>query len=84
MTFGSCSSPARIIAGSPGSSCCSPKISIDTKTSVGTIVAEAPDEEARTSRASASARRRRGAPSSGPVTRSSPSGMLRTPLSLAL
>ena len=45
MTVGSCSSPARILAGSPGSSCCRPKISIDTKTSVGTIVASAPDEE---------------------------------------
>src|SRR5574337_1224500 len=39
MTAGSCSSPARIIAGSPGSSCCKPKISIETTTSVGTIVA---------------------------------------------
>ena len=33
--FWSRSSPARITAGSPGSSCCSPKISIETKTSVG-------------------------------------------------
>ena len=48
-TVGSCSSPARIFAGSPGSSCCRPKISIDTKISVGTIVAEALDEVARTS-----------------------------------
>src|SRR4051812_9779299 len=38
MTVGSWSSPARIIAGSPGSSCCRPKISIDTSTSVGTMV----------------------------------------------
>src|SRR6185437_9670075 len=39
MTVGSRSSPARIIAGSPGSNCCSPKIRIDTKNSVGTICA---------------------------------------------
>src|SRR5664280_3241310 len=39
MTVGSCSSPARIFAGSPGSSCCSPKSSIDTRISVGRIVA---------------------------------------------
>src|SRR6476620_756209 len=39
MTFGSRSSPARMTAGSPGSSCCNPKISIETKTSVGRIVA---------------------------------------------
>src|SRR5450432_2542576 len=39
MTVGSCSSPARIMAGSPGSSCCRPNTSIDTSTSVGTMVA---------------------------------------------
>src|SRR5688572_32765259 len=39
MTFGSRSSPASTIAGSPGSSCCSPKTSIDTNSSVGTISA---------------------------------------------
>jgi hypothetical protein len=39
MTFGSRSSPAIAIAGSPGSSCCSPKIRIETKKSVGTIAA---------------------------------------------
>ena len=44
-TFGSCSSPARITAGSPGSNCCRPKISIETKTSVGTIVARRLIEE---------------------------------------
>ena len=32
-------------AGSPGSSCCSPKISIETNSSVGTIVRDAADEE---------------------------------------
>src|SRR5215210_5447913 len=35
MTSGSFSSPAMTSAGSPGSSCCSPKISTDTKNSVG-------------------------------------------------
>src|ERR1043166_742520 len=39
MTFGSRSSPAIAIAGSPGRSCCSPKIRIETKNSVGTIAA---------------------------------------------
>src|SRR5258706_6350449 len=39
MTAGSWSSPARIFDGSPGNSCCSPKISIDTNSSVGRIVA---------------------------------------------
>src|SRR6266852_5747160 len=39
MTLGSRSSPASAIAGSPGSSCCSPKISTDTKNSVGMIAA---------------------------------------------
>jgi len=34
-TFGSRSSPAIAIAGSPGSNCCSPKIITDTKKSVG-------------------------------------------------
>src|SRR5712664_1718981 len=38
-TFGARSSPASAIAGSPGSSCCSPKIRIETKNSVGTRVA---------------------------------------------
>src|SRR5205814_10516435 len=36
---GSRSSPASAIAGSPGSSCCSPKIRIETKNSVGSRVA---------------------------------------------
>src|SRR3954467_370628 len=36
-TAGSRSSPAMISAGSPGSSCCRPKISIDTMISVGMI-----------------------------------------------
>src|SRR5215510_201070 len=36
-TAGSRSSPAMISAGSPGSSCCRPKISIDTRISVGMI-----------------------------------------------
>src|SRR5712671_2724197 len=36
-TLGSRSSPAMISAGSPGSSCCRPKISIDTRISVGMI-----------------------------------------------
>src|SRR5471032_2271423 len=35
--MGSRSSPAMISAGSPGSSCCRPKISIDTRISVGMI-----------------------------------------------
>src|SRR5713101_5174017 len=35
MTAGSRSSPAMISAGSPGSKCCSEKIRIDTKNSVG-------------------------------------------------
>src|SRR5258706_9429879 len=39
MTLGSRSSPASAIAGSPGSSCCRPKISTDTKNSVGMIAA---------------------------------------------
>src|SRR5258705_13621815 len=39
MTFGSRSSPAIATAGSPGRSCCSPKISTDTKKSVGMIAA---------------------------------------------
>src|SRR4051794_17055479 len=39
MTLGSRSSPAITSAGSPGSNCCSEKISIDTKNSVGTICA---------------------------------------------
>src|SRR6185369_10540304 len=36
-TLGSRSSPAMISAGSPGSSCCRPKISIDTMITVGMI-----------------------------------------------
>src|SRR6478752_2688126 len=36
-TLGSRSSPAMISAGSPGRSCCRPKISIDTRMSVGMI-----------------------------------------------
>src|SRR5260370_34711539 len=36
-TLGSRSSPAMISAGSPGRSCCRPKISIDTRISVGMI-----------------------------------------------
>src|SRR6476661_5850743 len=36
-TLGSRSSPAMISAGSPGSSCCRPKISIDTRITVGMI-----------------------------------------------
>src|SRR3954447_17138062 len=36
---GSRSSPAIATAGSPGSSCCSPKMRIETKNSVGTIAA---------------------------------------------
>jgi hypothetical protein len=36
---GSCSSPASAVAGSPGRSCCSPKISTDTTKSVGTRTA---------------------------------------------
>src|SRR5258708_18223292 len=39
MTLGSRSSPASAIAGSPGSRCCSPKMSTDTKNSVGMIAA---------------------------------------------
>src|SRR5450759_1662321 len=39
MTLGSWSSPASAVAGSPGNSCCSPKIRMETKNSVGTIVA---------------------------------------------
>src|SRR5438552_7342082 len=39
MTEGSRSSPASAIAGSPGNSCCKPKISTDTKNNVGTISA---------------------------------------------
>src|SRR6185312_15499230 len=39
ITAGSRSSPARTIAGSPGRSCCSPKISTDATNSVGTICA---------------------------------------------
>src|ERR1700722_3054597 len=35
MTSGSCSSPAITCAGSPGNRCCSEKIRIDTKNSVG-------------------------------------------------
>src|SRR6516225_6165020 len=37
MTAGSRSSPANAVAGSPGNSCCSPKINSDTKNRVGTI-----------------------------------------------
>ena len=62
MTVGSCSSPARIFAGSPGSSCCRPKISIDTSTSVGTTVprrrARKPSIEANEARARLRAVRR--------------------------
>src|SRR5215470_7840537 len=36
MTAGSRSSPAITSAGSPGSNCCNPKISTDTRNSVGT------------------------------------------------
>src|SRR5437899_1612559 len=39
MTFGSASSPAIASAGSPGRSCCSPKIITDTKKRVGMMVA---------------------------------------------
>src|SRR5215469_4820345 len=39
MTAGSRSSPASAVAGSPGNSCCSPKINNDTKNRVGTISA---------------------------------------------
>src|SRR3954465_544719 len=39
MAAGSRSSPAMATAGSPGSNCCSPKIRIETKNSVGTIAA---------------------------------------------
>src|SRR3990170_1179834 len=39
MVSGSRSSPASATAGSPGRSCCSPKIRTETKNSVGTIVA---------------------------------------------
>src|SRR6478736_8116445 len=39
MASGSRSSPASAVAGSPGRSCCSPKIRTETKNSVGTIVA---------------------------------------------
>src|SRR5208282_1253786 len=38
MTSGSRSSPASTRAGSPGSSCCSPKMMIETKTTVGTAI----------------------------------------------
>src|SRR5258706_13788087 len=37
ITVGSWSSPPMAIAGSPGRSCCSPKISTDTRKSVGRI-----------------------------------------------
>ena len=66
------------IAGSPGSSCCRPKISIDTNTSVGTIVREAAGRGRRASTYLSAVSRglRSGAvsSSSSPVTRSSPSG----------
>ena len=67
-----------IFAGSPGSSCCRPKISIDTSTSVGASVAMRLTRYSNTSILFAHGAIFR------PVTRSSPSGTLRTPPSLAL
>src|SRR5689334_4182926 len=52
MTLGSRSSPAMAIAGSPGRSCCSPKISTDTRKTVGTIVARRLARNASMARAS--------------------------------
>src|SRR3546814_3659955 len=40
MATGSCSSPAMARAGSPGNSCCSPKMIIETKIRVGMMMAK--------------------------------------------
>ena len=79
MTVGSRSSPASICAGSPGSSCCSPKISIETKISVGTICASRLSRNSSIGGLGVAAQF-----SFRPVTRSRPSGTSRTPRELGV